>query len=155
MPNTFVYGIDISQICINLANKNKIKNKINNAEFVLSDLFENLKFNFKFDLIVANPPYISETEFKDLAPSIKLWEDKKALVAPDNGLEIIEKIISQAKNYININSELKKLGLNQIYIEIGAGQGQQVKELFHKNNFSNITIIKDLNRKDRVVSAGV
>ncbi len=209
-PNSFVYGIDISQNCIDLANKNKILNKISNAEFILSDLYQNLnpttplppsprfwwtgdtslgharrsfseawgrageKNNFQtnlnqninsrlqqdfvengFDLIVANPPYISEKDFKNLQPEVKNWEDKRALVAENNGLEIIEKIIKQAKNYLNPESSIKKAGLNQIYIEIGYDQAQEVSKLFQNNNFSNITIIKDLNKRDRVVSAGV
>ena len=63
-------------------------------QIIQSDLFTALAHTkLTFDLIVSNPPYISSSEWDTLYPSVKKWEDHKALVAQNNGLEIIEKII--------------------------------------------------------------
>jgi len=62
--------------------------KQNNIIFCLGD----------FDLIISNPPYISLHEWKQLDASITMWEDSNALIAGDDGLSTIEKIINQLLN---------------------------------------------------------
>lgn len=55
-----------------------------------SDLFENL--SGRFDCIVSNPPYISETEYDLLEGEVKNFEPKIALVADDDGLAVYKKL---------------------------------------------------------------
>jgi release factor glutamine methyltransferase len=147
-----VYATDISDQALNLAKKNIVHNKINNVQLIKSDLFENLE-NIKFDLIVSNPPYIDQYLYEKLDPSVKNWEDPKALVCSDNGLFLIKKIISQSKNYLKINEEFAEKNIPQLVIEIDYTQGQEVIKYLNKNDFSNIKLYKDLFLKDRVVSA--
>lgn len=140
--NAKVTAVDISEKALSVAKENAKKLGAN-IEFVLSDLFENLE-NRVFDKIVSNPPYISENEFQTLDIDVKNFEPKLALVAENNGLEIYERIINQATKHLTKNGE--------IYFEIGYLQAEQVKKLLEKD-FENIKIYKDLEGKDRMVSA--
>ena len=60
-PQAHVTGVDLIPQAVELAHSNKIKNKINNAQFLQSSWFENIPKQ-TFDLIVSNPPYIDECD---------------------------------------------------------------------------------------------
>lgn len=140
--NAIVTAIDISQRAIDVARQNaKLLNA--NVEFILSDLFENLG-NRVFDVIVSNPPYISESEYQNLDSDVKDFEPRLALVASNNGISIYERIISSAINHL---SEKGK-----IYFEIGYNQAKEVSLLLEKD-FENIKVIKDLQGNDRMICA--
>ncbi|MBT3455767.1 peptide chain release factor N(5)-glutamine methyltransferase [bacterium] len=145
IPNADVVAIDISEKALQLAKKNAAENKIENVTFLKSDLFENLG-EIKFDMIVSNPPYISEQDWKGLEQHIKGWEDPQALKAKNDGLEIIENIIQKTPQY------LKPAGINlpNLVIEIGYNQGEAVRNLLTKKGFKAITIEKDFSGKNRV-----
>lgn len=106
----------------------------------------------QFDLIVANPPYIAPKDWKSLEPSVKNWEDKKALIAADNGLAIIKKIIDQSYAYLKDNIEFLKKQIPQLVLEIDYYQAHSVTEYMKQAGFENIQVHKDLEKKDRVVS---
>lgn len=149
-PEAEVVAVDISDFALDLAQKNAEHNKIKNIKFIKSDLFSNLQ-NLSFDLIVSNPPYIDEKLFNSLDASVKNWEDSKALICKDNGLEIIKKIIEQSKNFIKNNKEFSDKKLPQLVLEIDYTQGPEVAKLMKQNNFSDSKIIKDFADKDRIV----
>ncbi|MBD3231070.1 peptide chain release factor N(5)-glutamine methyltransferase [Candidatus Dependentiae bacterium] len=161
LPNSIIIGTDINPQAIKLAEKNKRLNKIQNAYFIQSDFYKNIDFELKnkrlhidkFDLIVSNPPYISKDEWENLEDVIKFWEDKKALVTNKDGLAAYEKIITNAKSYLKFNEILNKNRIPQIILELGKNQENQVKKMLKKQNFINIKIYKDLNGKNRWISA--
>lgn len=155
LPQAQIVACDIQDHALHLAEKNCAHNNIFNVAVFKSDLFESLPQSFKFDLIVGNPPYIEPEEWQDLDPSVKDWEDKKALVAPDHGLQIIADIIKQAPNYLRVNKELETEGVPQLVLEIGFRQGLRVKKLLEQSGYCNISIEKDLEGKDRVACARV
>lgn len=137
--------VDIQQEALEIAIKNAdlygIKNKIN---FIKSDLFENVKK--KYDIIVSNPPYIPLKDKETLQIEVKDYESSTALFTKDDeGLEIYEKIIFQACNYLNNNGLLA--------FELGINQSEKVKKLLKKNGFSNINVTKDYNFIDRIITA--
>jgi release factor glutamine methyltransferase len=146
---------DIQDHALHLVEKNCAHNNILNVAIFKSDLFTSLPQSFKFDLIVGNPPYIEPEEWTDLEHSVKDWEDKKALVAPNNGLQVLADIIKQAPNYLRVNKELETEGIPQLVLEIGFKQGFRIKELLEKSGYCNINIEKDLEGKDRVACAQV
>jgi len=154
-PKATVWATDISESAIELAQKNALHNGITNVHFVTGNIFEGLPANTSFDLIVSNPPYIAPEEWKTLEKTVTLWEDKQALVAPHHGLAIIEAIIKQACQFIKPNKELEEKDLDNLIIEIGYTQGQAVSALMEKAGITSITIEKDLEGKDRVVSGRV
>jgi len=95
-----------------------------------------------FDIIISNPPYISEEDYKTLEPEI-FFEPKIALLAEKNGLYFYEKILKEAKEY------LKDDGL--LYLEIGSEQADDVIKLAKENNYTEYTIHKDLSDRNRFV----
>ena len=151
LPNANITGTDINPKAIELAKKNMAHNNIKNATFLLSDFYSTL--NTKFDLIVSNPPYVSQDEWNTLNPTIKEWEDPKALVADNNGLSAFEKIIKNARYYLKENKDLKEQNIPQIILEIGKGQENSVKALLLQENFKNINIFCDLSGTNRWVTA--
>jgi release factor glutamine methyltransferase len=151
LPDALVTATDISAQALQLAQENSRYNKTYNVEFIESDLFSALVTKKQFDIIVANPPYIAESEKKDIDESVTEWEDRRALFAPDNGLALIKQIIDFAPLYIKNNEEMKHYNIPQLAIEIGYQQGDYVTTYMHALHYNDVHIYKDLEQKDRVV----
>ncbi len=129
---------DISQNALDIAKQNATFNHVE-IDFVLSDIFE--KINNRFDLIISNPPYISQDDYQKLEPEL-FFEPKNSLVADENGGFFYKTIIQQAKNYLNPQGK--------IYLEIGSEQAELITKLVGENSYSDVTIIKDLAGFDRI-----
>ena len=140
--NCQVTAVDISEEALKIAGQNA-KNNIKKVEFIQSNVFSALDGR-RFNVIISNPPYISETEYQTLMPEVKMYEPKIALVAEDDGLKIYKQIISGAPKH------LEKNGV--IVFEIGYNQGEKIKNLLEKD-FKEIKIIKDLQGNDRIAFA--
>ncbi|MDD4156254.1 MAG: peptide chain release factor N(5)-glutamine methyltransferase [Candidatus Cloacimonetes bacterium] len=136
--DTEVYASDISIDAINIAKQNA-ENNDTNISFINSNLFN--KINRKYDLIISNPPYISETDYNNLSPEL-FFEPKSALVADDNGYFFYKQILQNAKKFLNPNGKL--------YLEIGANQAEMIQQTALNNNFNSIKIIKDLANLNRI-----
>ena len=148
LPESSIIATDISTEALALAEKNARHNNIKNIQVVRSDVYDKIPEEQQFDLIVANPPYIAESEWGMLDTSVKEWEDKQALVADEAGLNIIKRIISDAP--ARLQSKQEKIP--QLIIEIGYTQGQKVRNLFEKAGFIDVQILTDLEKKERVVT---
>jgi release factor glutamine methyltransferase len=142
IPQSSVIGVDISVSAIEVCNINKNLNKVDNVEFLQSDLFSNLK-DKKFNIIISNPPYISKIEYDKLMPEVQKYEPKAALTDDLEGLSFYEKISSEAGEYI--------LDEGYLAFEIGYDQGLAVKKIMEKNKFDVVLIGKDYNGNDRVI----
>ncbi|KXN68340.1 S-adenosyl-L-methionine-dependent methyltransferase [Conidiobolus coronatus NRRL 28638] len=153
-----ILGIDINPAAIELSLKNKsihAKNYINNkVEFIQGDIFSDdfikelvEKFG-EIDLIVSNPPYIPPTQYSDLTPDVKQWEDKNALTTRDSlGLEFYSRMLdlTKVKGLFNINSKLPKL-----VVEYGGNYQTEDLIKLVKSKGGEIEIKKDLVGNDRV-----
>ncbi|MFO3717740.1 peptide chain release factor N(5)-glutamine methyltransferase [Anaerococcus sp. ENR1011] len=137
-----VIGVDISDKALSLADENKKRLALDNVNFLKSDLFTNV--NEKFDLVVSNPPYISEEDYKSLDKKL-FYEPKTALVGGIDGLDFYKDIIKEASNYLNDDGHL--------IFEIGYDQKAAINDLLIKSDFKNIDNIKDYNGFDRIVVA--
>ena len=135
-----VLGVDISSDALRVALDNVTKLGINNrAVFRKSNLFEKVRAEEKFDMIISNPPYIpADYEFE---PEV-LHEPKLALIAEENGLEFYRKITEQAPEF------LKPDGI--LMFELGIGEAELVKALM-KKDFEDIKIEKDLAGIERII----
>lgn len=133
------YATDISQKALKIARKNAKINKVK-IHFIKSNLFKNIPKNLKFDIIIANLPYL-DPRWIDAE---LLNESRASLDGGKNGLAIINNFLSQAKNY------LKKNG--KIILEIDPRQKESTKKSA-KNYFSskNVTLKKDLSGSPRVI----
>ena len=139
-----VYGIDIEDIPIKVANINKEKFNLTNVNFFKGDLFKALDgLDLKFHIIMSNPPYIASEKIKDLDIKVKNFEPRIALDGGMDGLNFYRQITSESKRYLVDNGLL-------IY-EIGFDQGKSVSDILIKEGFSNVSILKDLQGLDRVV----
>jgi release factor glutamine methyltransferase len=141
-----VTSVDISADAIEIAKKNAGKHKVETRiDFVQGDLFAPLPKGSKFDLIVSNPPYVTEAEFQALSPGVKDFEPKLALLAGADGLDFYRRIAEAAPEYLQPGGT--------ILLEIGSTQGDAVKELLTKSGFLETRILLDGARLPRVVFA--
>lgn len=144
LPNSKIFSVDINSKAIELAKKNAKHNKINNANFFISDFYSKIPANQKFDLIVSNPPYISDEQWNNLDKVVRHWEDYHALVSTDNGFESFKTIIFNAKTFLKEDSILKKNGVFQLVLECGMGQNNKIVDFLESEKFYNISVCKDL-----------
>ena len=145
LKSSSVTGVDINEDAIELANENKVLNKVENVNFIKSDLFEKLDEDFKYDLIVSNPPYITKEEYETLMPEVKNFEPKNALTDFRDGLHFNREISKKAGAY------LKDTGY--LAFEIGYKQAKDVSKILEDNNFAILSVVKDYGGNDRVVLA--
>lgn len=133
-------GVDLSKEALCVAEKNAEKLKLN-AEFLESDLFENVKGTY--DVIVSNPPYIRTSVIETLQEEVKDHDPYLALDGKEDGLYFYRRIIQQTPAY------LKKKGW--LLLEIGSDQGADVKKLMEQAGYTGVSVKKDLAGLDRVV----
>ncbi|MGQ9800800.1 MAG: peptide chain release factor N(5)-glutamine methyltransferase [Candidatus Saccharicenans sp.] len=122
-PRARVVASDISRRALKLAAENARNNRVKNIKFVHSDLLDYfIKRKMQFEVIVSNPPYVSESDWEKLDRPVKDFEPKKALVAGPTGLEIIARLVSQAGQCLRPGGFL--------VFEFGAGQEKEIVKLF-------------------------
>ncbi len=142
-PTSTVIATDISEPAINVAKENACLHGVENRMlFVLGDVMAQFTDN-TFDIVVSNPPYVSEEEYKGLEPDLRDYEPKSALVAGETGLECIEQVISVA------GSKLRSGGF--CLLEIGESQADSTRSLMSRAGYSDIYVLKDYSGNDRVV----
>lgn len=139
-PELIGMGSDISKTALLVAKENAKLHEVD-AEWVRSDLFDNITETF--DVIMANPPYIPTGEILSLMPEVRDFEPENALDGGADGLDFYRKIAGQVKDYLNPGG--------YVYMEIGYDQGEAVSELMRNAGFTEVEVIKDLARNDRVV----
>ena len=139
-PKTTGLGCDISKQALIVAKENAKRNDVP-AEFERSDLFENVMD--KFDMIVSNPPYIRTDVIPTLMQEVAQFEPVLALDGKEDGLYFYRRIISESREHLNESGML--------LFEIGYDQGQEVSDMMKEAGFSDVCVIKDLARNDRVV----
>lgn len=149
LPRAEIIACDINPQALSLAARNAVHNNVANVQLVLSDLFDHV--SGKFDIIVSNPPYITPQEYEQLDPSVAQWEDHRALVAQDQGLAVIKKLITQAKNHLRYHKELTTSAIPQLWIEIGYKQADSVLELMHQAGYARTLLFRDAFGNDRCV----
>ena len=142
LTNSKITAIDISKRAINVAKKNiKLKKLEHQIDLKLIDIN---KIKDKYDIIVSNPPYLTECEYEKAQEEIKNFEPKVALVGGADGLQIY-RILSKKIDYIMNNNFF-------FGCEIGKGQLDSIKDIFQNTNLVLKKISKDLNKIDRTLT---
>lgn len=140
--NVRMTASDISEKALNIAKENA-KNLHAKVKFVCGDMFEPHKGK-KFDMIVANPPYIKTLMISILQEEVKKHEPINALDGGADGLDFYRIIVKQAPDH------LKEDGF--LIMEIGYDQGEDLRKMLKDDGrYKAAEIIKDLPGKDRVV----
>ena len=97
----------------------------------------------KFDIIVSNPPYISEEEYDHLPSEIREFEPKSALLAGTDGTEFHDAIIREGTSYLEMGGSL--------LMEMGAGQKDRIENMLKESHlYDNIAFRSDYAGIDRV-----
>ena len=145
LDKVHITAMDICEGAIEVAKKNAALNEVTKQITLLqSDLFENFEgAAHSVDLVVSNPPYIPKADCNDLMPEVIEYEPRQALTDEADGLTFYRSITASAKNY------LREGGI--LAYEIGYDQGEAVKQLLVEAGFTDVKVIQDLARKDRVV----
>ena len=96
IADTSVTATDISAAALQIAKKNAYTHGVSDCiEFVESDLLAKVDPSTTFDFIVSNPPYVSESEYLELAPEVREHEPRTALVGGPTGTELISRLIHE------------------------------------------------------------
>jgi release factor glutamine methyltransferase len=142
-PEAETYAIDISEDALSLARENAAQLRLSErVRFQKTDLFENL--SERFDLIVANLPYISMQDRHLLAREV-LHDPEVALFGGPSGDELVRKLIEQAPTH------LKPGGL--LALEIGLGQAEGLSDFLRQKNYHDIELKKDYSGISRFLLA--
>ncbi|MFH1614676.1 MAG: peptide chain release factor N(5)-glutamine methyltransferase [Planctomycetota bacterium] len=149
-PDAKIIATDISDPALEIAAKNVDRYSLGGrVELLCGDLFDPIITQLdtaKFDLIVSNPPYISETEFQRLDRNVKDYEPSIALRAGYDGLDIYRRIIEKAADFLKPDAVMM--------LEIGYAQGLKIRQLLEQtHSFEQIRIEKDYSNNDRITIA--
>lgn len=142
-PQVKIYASDISAAALEVAAINCQRHDVESrVQLILGSTLEALPE--PVDLIVANPPYIRDSEIAGLCPEIHLFEPKAALAGGQDGLDKVRKLCREAVSRLRPNGCL--------LMEIGEGQAEAVTSFLQPLFPSaRIVVIPDLSQIDRVV----
>lgn len=145
-PHATIYALDISEEAIKVAEKNAAFNKVK-VSFIAKDIFdEDFDFDFAFDIIVSNPPYVRELEKKEMHKNVLNHEPSQALfVSNEEPLVFYKRITALAANLLEEGGGL--------FFEINQFLGKETKQLLIDHNFSEIELRKDMFGNDRMLKA--
>jgi release factor glutamine methyltransferase len=142
-PRVLMTAADISPAALAIARENAARHGVN-IEFVESNWFAAL-FGRRFDLIVANPPYVAEDD-PHLDSGDLRFEPRDALAAGPTGLDEIEAIVEQAAHHLEVGGRL--------LFEHGYDQGPCSRALLAAAGYQDIATRRDLAGLDRVSGGG-
>ena len=150
IPDARVWASDLTDGCVELARRNAASQGAESRITVLQgDLFEalaGLQLEQTIDMIVCNPPYISESRLKGDRASLLTDEPREAFAAGPYGLSIHMRVTKDAPRY------LRPGGL--LLFEVGRGQDRQVATLLERNDaYENVSVVLDDAGAGRVVMA--
>ena len=144
---SIVEAYDISDMALATAKKNAERNNVK-IKFKNVDILNYHLKNEKFDIIVSNPPYITEKEKKFIMPNVLDYEPHLALFVPDNQPFLFyEKIMDFSLKALKPNGKL--------FFEINEQYGTELVNLLESKGFKNIILKKDIAGRNRMVRGNV
>ena len=143
LDNVEIIAIDISESALSIARENAVANGVEEKiQFISADVKHYMCGN-QFDVIVSNPPYVSNEEYPNLQNEILNYEPMIAVTDSNDGLDLYRTIAERAKILLKSNGK--------IFLEVGKDQSKYVVDILEKNDFVNIYFVKDYQQIDRVV----
>lgn len=137
-----VIATDISENALEVARKNAESLRAS-VSFINESLFvpSSKTIQTKVDLIVSNPPYITQQEATQMHPNVLQWEPHTALFVKENPLEFYIAIASLATNILNDKG--------YVFLELNPDYAFQVAQCFTEKGFTQVEIVKDISGKER------
>ncbi|MBW6502559.1 MAG: peptide chain release factor N(5)-glutamine methyltransferase [Bacteroidales bacterium] len=146
LPDADISGIDISEGAIKVARENA---RLNNADvsFIVGDILNpDIRKTGATGMIVSNPPYVRESEKQFMSVNVLRHEPHIALFVPDEDpLVFYRAVLDLAGVLLETNG--------RIYFEMNEAMGTQLSELLDTSGYSGISIINDINGKQRIIKA--
>ena len=145
LPFAEITAIDVSNEALTIAKKNTVLNKVD-INLTQQDILNTTSLNQLYDVIVSNPPYVRESEKKEIKNNVLNNEPHMALFVKDNNpLVFYNKIAELAKNHLTKNGTL--------FFEINQYLGKETVELIKLKGFNKIQLKKDIFGRDRIIIA--
>ncbi|CAG8559766.1 7852_t:CDS:10, partial [Cetraspora pellucida] len=135
-------AVDINEQALKVAKINAARQEAKNIRFIKSDLFSNIDKKEKFNIIMANPPYVSESEYQNLVPAVK-EQPRKALIAANEGYFFYQKIFRQARHFFS-----KKIPFNATKVTVigKAGLAERVYNSKSRYSEGRRSLLKSLSK---------
>ncbi len=140
-PETHVTLVEKFDEALSFTNKNAKYNNLD-VKIIQGDVLKTEGADGLYDLIVSNPPYITDDDMKELQPEVK-FEPATALEGGSDGLIFYRHIAKEYKKHLSSNGTLA--------FEVGINQAEQVAKILSENGYENISTRKDYCEIDRVV----
>ncbi|MCF8225269.1 MAG: peptide chain release factor N(5)-glutamine methyltransferase [Bacteroidales bacterium] len=142
-----VVAMDVNQEALILAEENAVDNNVK-IEMLHHDLFDTNRFNYPlpFDIIISNPPYVTESEKYTMPLNVVDHEPHGALFVPDGNPLMYYRAIAMLAE-----KTLKEDGV--IWVEVNEKYGRDAKILFESKGFGNTHLLKDIHGKNRFIKA--
>lgn len=122
-PFARLVATDMSEAAVEVARRNAARLGLGGrVDIRRGDLLADLAPHERFDLIVSNPPYIPEAEYRALEPNVRDYEPRLALHGGEDGLDVYRRLIPAAAGRLRPGGVLA--------VEVGAGQAAAVRALF-------------------------
>jgi len=145
-PRAEIIAVDNSEKAIQVAKENARKIGTPNVSFSLLDVeSDSLESLGTADIIVSNPPYISQSHYENLHPQVRNYEPVQALLGGQDGLDFYRKLL------LRLPEILKQGGW--IFMEIGFDQQNEIEKLLIRQKYKNISFIKDYQNINRIMKA--
>jgi len=147
-PGAAVTAVDKSSEALVLAGENAgLAGLSGRVQLLISDWFAGLPEGEQFDLIVANPPYLSEEETQNAPPEVKNFEPVTALASGPEGTKDLEHIIAMARRHLTASGLLA--------CETGIAQHSRLAAWAAQHGFPRTESLRDLTGRDRFLLAFV
>ena len=145
LPLAEISALEKSNKALRIAKKNTHLNKVD-INLIQQDILKTTQLNNTYDIIVSNPPYVRESEKKEINNNVLNNEPHMALFVKDNNpLVFYNKIAELAKNHLSENGTL--------FFEINQYLGKETVELIKLKGFNKIQLKKDIFGRDRIIIA--
>ena len=143
-------AVDLSREALKVARQNASFYKTGNVGFALADFTRPCFLAGSLDLIVSNPPYVSELEYSQCDREVRLFEPRSALVpavvtGQASGLEHFQAIVEHAASYLKPGGAL--------FLEMGSTQADDVSAMCGRDKWSGVQVWADLAGLPRTLSA--
>ena len=148
LKDSIVTAVDVSEKALEIAKKNADVNNVD-VRFILDDILNSQNHELidnQYDIIVSNPPYVCESEKKEMRANVLDFEPSTALFVSDNDpLIFYRKILEFAQKTLKPDGK--------VWFEINEKFGKETKDLCLEKGFKNVEIIKDFRDKERIAIA--
>lgn len=145
MKSPQVYALDFSQAALDIAKQNADL-LASNVSFELCNILTQMPTVRDLDILVSNPPYVLESDKRQMHQNVLAHEPWSALFVTDEDPLIFYRVIAEK------GKKLLKPG-GKLYFEIHESKGEAIQELLSAMGYENVKVLQDLNGKDRMCSA--